>query len=114
VTTLRATEKDGDVTVDIVVQPRASREGIALHDDRLKVSVNAPPVDGKANAAVLRVLADTLSVARGNIEILRGETGRRKTVRIRGVTLAALLRAVGAGEQRAETPLTNRQSTRKY
>jgi uncharacterized protein (TIGR00251 family) len=78
-----------------VVQPRASQEGIALLGDRLKISVNAPPVEGKANEAVIRVLAQGLGVARGAVEILRGETGRRKTVRIRGVTLAALLRTLG-------------------
>jgi uncharacterized protein (TIGR00251 family) len=94
VTPLRATEASDAVTVDIVVQPRASREGISLMGDRLKVSVNAPPVDGKANEALIRVLADALSVPKANIEILRGETGRRKTVRIRGVTLAALLRTL--------------------
>ena len=95
VTTLRATEKDGALTVDVVVQPRASREGIALMGDRLKVSVNAPPVDGKANEAVVRALAEALGVPRASVEILRGESGRRKTVRIRGVTLAALVRALG-------------------
>ena len=94
-TTLRATEKDGALTVDVVVQPRASREGIALMGDRLKVSVNAPPVDGKANEAVVRALAEALGVPRASVEILRGESGRRKTVRIRGVTLAALVRALG-------------------
>jgi uncharacterized protein (TIGR00251 family) len=95
VSALRATEKDGGLTVDLVVQPRASREGIAVMGERLKISVNAPPVDGKANEAVIRVLAQALGVPRGAVEILRGETGRRKTVRIRGVTLAALLRALG-------------------
>jgi uncharacterized protein (TIGR00251 family) len=95
VTPLRATENAGALTVDVVVQPRASHEGIAVMGERLKVSVNAPPVDGKANEAVVRVLADALRVPRAAIEILRGEKGRRKTVRIRGVTLAALLRALG-------------------
>jgi uncharacterized protein (TIGR00251 family) len=94
VTTLHATETNGALTVDVVVQPRASREGISLMGDRLKISVNAPPVDGKANEAVIRVLAQTLSVPKANIEILRGETGRRKTVRIRGVTLKALLQTL--------------------
>jgi uncharacterized protein (TIGR00251 family) len=91
---VRATEKDGALTVDVVVQPRASREGLSLHGELLKISVNAPPVDGKANEAVLRVLAGALGVSRSAIEILRGESGRRKTVRIRGVTLAALLGAL--------------------
>ena len=94
-TTLRATESAGALTVDVVVQPRAAHEGLTVLGDRLKVSVNAPPVDGKANEAVVRVLAEALAVPKAAIEILRGETGRRKTVRIRGVTLAALLRALG-------------------
>ena len=91
--TLRATEKDGALTVDVVVQPRAAREGVGpVVGDRLRVSVNAPPVDGKANQAVVRALAAALGVPRGAVEIVRGETGRRKTVRIHGVTLATLER----------------------
>jgi uncharacterized protein (TIGR00251 family) len=93
---LNATEREGSLTVDIVVQPRASREGLSLMGDRLKVSVNAPPVDGKANDAVIRTLAAALGVPRTAVEITRGETGRRKTVRIRGVTLASLLAALKA------------------
>jgi uncharacterized protein (TIGR00251 family) len=61
--------------------------------DRLRVAVVAPPVDGKANEAVVRALAEALGVPRAAVEIIRGETGRRKTVRLRGVTLAALLTA---------------------
>lgn len=60
--------------------------------DRLRVSVSAPPVDGKANEAVIRTLAGALGVSRGAVTILRGETGKRKTVRIAGVTAAALSR----------------------
>ncbi len=93
--TLNAREADGALTVDIVVQPRASREGLGpVVGDRLRVSVNAPPVDGQANDAVVRTLAAALGVPRGAIEILRGHTGRRKTVRVRGATLAALMAAL--------------------
>jgi uncharacterized protein (TIGR00251 family) len=66
-----------------------------VQGDRLRVAVTAPPVDGKANAAVVEALAAALGVPRGAIEIVRGESGRRKTVRVRGVTLAALLAAAG-------------------
>lgn len=91
---LKAIEKDGAVTVDVVVQPRATREGVGpVVGDRLRIAVNAPPVDGKANEAVVRVLAGALGVPKSAIEIVRGETGRRKTLRIRGVTRDALLRA---------------------
>jgi uncharacterized protein (TIGR00251 family) len=94
--TLRMSEKDGAVTVDIVVKPRSSREGVGpIQGDRLCVAVNAPPVDGKANEAVVRVLAHTFKVARSAVAIVRGETGRKKTVRILGITVAALTRAIG-------------------
>jgi uncharacterized protein (TIGR00251 family) len=59
--------------------------------DRLRVSVAAAPVDGKANDAVVRALADALDVPRSQIEIVRGETNRRKTIRIRDLPLARLL-----------------------
>jgi hypothetical protein len=92
----RMTEKDGAVTVDIAVKPRSSREGIGpVRGDRLCVAVNAPPVDGKANEAVVRVLAETFKVARSAVTIVRGETGRKKTVRIVGVTAAAIHRVIG-------------------
>ena len=60
-------------------------------------AVNAPPVDGKANEAVVRALAAAFGVPRANVEIVRGETGRRKTVRIRGITQAALAAKVEQG-----------------
>jgi len=81
------TEKDGGVTFDIVVKPRSSREKVGpVQGDRLVVAVNAPPVDGKANEAVVRVLAEAFGVPRSVVTIVRGETGRRKTIRIAGVT----------------------------
>ena len=92
-------EKDGAVTVDIAVKPRSSREGLGpVQGDRLCVAVNAPPVDGKANEAVVRVLAQTFKVARSAVVIVRGETGRKKTVRITGIT-AAVVAQVIAGSQ---------------
>jgi uncharacterized protein len=91
---LNAHEKDGALLVDIVVQPRASREGLGpIVGDRLKVAVNAPPVDGKANEAVIRTVAEALRVPRSAVSIVRGETGRRKTIRIADVSLEALLAA---------------------
>jgi uncharacterized protein (TIGR00251 family) len=79
------------ISFEILVQPRASRAKIGpVHDGRLKISVTAPPVDGAANAAVIELLAARLGVARGAIEIAAGQTGRRKRVRVRGVTRAAI------------------------
>ncbi len=88
---MKITETAGSVTFDILVQPRASRAKIGpVHDERLKVAVTSPPVDGEANAAVIELLAKTLGVPRSAIEVVAGASSRRKTVRIAGVTRAAI------------------------
>lgn len=84
-------EHGGAVTFDVLVQPRASRAKVGpVHDGRLKVAVTAPPVDGEANAAVIELLAKTLGVAKSAIEVIAGASSRRKTVRVTGVTRAAI------------------------
>ena len=84
-------EHDGAVTFDVLVQPRASRAKVGpLHDGRLKVAVTSPPVDGEANAAVIELIAKTLGVARGAVEVVAGATSRRKTIKVRGVTRAVI------------------------
>jgi uncharacterized protein (TIGR00251 family) len=75
------------ITVDILVQPRASRARIGpMHDGRLKIAVTAPPVDGEANAAVIELLARQLGIARGDIAVIAGAGSRRKTLQIAHVT----------------------------
>jgi uncharacterized protein (TIGR00251 family) len=82
---------EGAVTFDVLVQPRASRAKLGpVHDGRLKVAVTAPPVDGEANAAVIEVLAKALGVAKRAVEVVAGASSRRKTVRVAGVTRAAV------------------------
>jgi uncharacterized protein len=93
----RVNERDGGVTFDVLVQPRASRPGVGPPvGDRLRVAVAAAPVDGKANDAVARALAEAFGVARSAVAIVRGQTSRRKTVRIAGLTAAQVLARVGA------------------
>jgi len=86
-------EKDGALIVDVLFQPRASRTCVGpVIGDRLRVSVTAPPVDGKANAAVIEAVAQAFGVRRAAVSILRGETGRRKTLRIDGIGREALVK----------------------
>lgn len=67
----------------IKVQPRASRNAWgAQMADRVKLYLTAPPVDGKANAAVVAFLAHTFGVPKGQVTIRRGEAGRDKEVLI--------------------------------
>jgi uncharacterized protein len=75
------------VTLDVLVQPRASRARIGpRHDGRIKIAVTAPPVDGEANAAVIELLAKALAISRSAVEVIAGASSRRKTLRITGVT----------------------------
>jgi len=75
------------------IQPGASKTAVeGLHGDRLKLRLAAPPVDGDANPALVRFLADRLSVTQRDVEILRGASGRRKTVQVRGAGPAAAAR----------------------
>jgi uncharacterized protein (TIGR00251 family) len=84
-------EHAGAVTFDVLVQPRASRVKLGpVHDHRLKIAVTAPPVDGEANAAVIEAIAKALGVSRGAVEVVAGASSRRKTVRVTGVTRAAV------------------------
>ncbi|MGE0549303.1 MAG: DUF167 domain-containing protein [Kofleriaceae bacterium] len=85
------TRSGGSVTFDILVVPRASRAKLGpMHDGRLKVAVTAPPVDGEANAAVIELLARQLGVAKAAIEVIAGASSRRKTIRVAGVSPAAI------------------------
>lgn len=88
-------DADG-VVLELLVQPRASRTRIVgEHEGRLKLQLAAPPVEGEANAALAAFLAGALGVRKADVVLLRGETGRRKTVRIRHTTAAAV-RALAA------------------
>ncbi len=91
---------DGAVRFAVRVVPRAGRtEAAGLHDGSLRVRLAAPPVDGKANAALVRFLADALDVGRSAVSIVRGHTGRSKTVEVSGDTarILAALEALARG-----------------
>lgn len=75
--------------LEVLVVPRASKTEVKGEvDGRLKVRLAAPPVDGLANEELLDFLAKALSVKKSALELARGESGRRKTVRIEGTTAA--------------------------
>lgn len=74
---------DGSVTIAVHVQPGAKRTGIAgRHGEALKVRLAAPPVDGKANAALVDYLAQRLGVARSQVTLVAGAAGRHKRLRV--------------------------------
>jgi len=79
------------VVLTIRAQPGARRSGIVgLSGGMLKVAVTEAPEKGKANAAIIDVLAEALGLRRGQIELLSGETSRLKRVLIRGADAVML------------------------
>ena len=84
--------EDGDALVfEVQAQPGASREGVlGVHDGALKVGVSQAAERGKANRALVGLLAGLLGVRRSDVSILRGQRSRRKVVRVSGVRGDAL------------------------
>ena len=90
-------QKARKTRISVRLQPRASRDEILGWNEEgtLRVRVMAPPVGGAANAALVRLLAKRLGVAKSNISLVSGATARNKIVEIEGVTEAVLKREVG-------------------
>ena len=71
------------VTIDVRVSPRASRSEVAgIENGILKVRISAAPVDGAANAELIKLLAKKFGVAKSDVSIVSGETSRNKRIRI--------------------------------
>lgn len=69
----------------LLIQPKSAKDEIVgLQDERLKIKITAPPVDGKANAHLQKLLGDWFGVAKSKVVIKSGDTGRRKTIIIQG------------------------------
>ena len=82
----------------VVVTPNAPRTAAdGLHDGQLRVRLHAPPVDGKANEALVAWLAAELGLPRRGVTLLRGDTARRKVLTI-ALPLPAVAAWLGAQE----------------
>jgi len=88
----------GGVRVAIRVAPRASRDAIVgVLDGALKVALTAPPVEGAANDALVRLLAKALGVPKGAVRLVQGERSRDKVVEIAGVDAARVHALIAGG-----------------
>lgn len=73
------------VSIDVRIQPNSSKNQIVgLHGERLKVKIQSPPVDGKANECLIEYFSDILNTAKSRVHLVRGETSREKTLFIEG------------------------------
>jgi uncharacterized protein (TIGR00251 family) len=90
-------EVPGGVELSVFCQPKAARSAlIGMHGGALKAKVKAPPVEGKANQALLDLLAGALGVPRGRLTLVSGEQSRNKRVRVDGVDATTALGAIMA------------------
>lgn len=90
------TTRDGGVLLTLHVQPGARQTTVSgVHGDALKIRLQAPPVDGKANAALLSYLGEMLAIAPRQLTLVAGQTSRRKRVRVEGVAAEAVAAALG-------------------
>ncbi len=80
-------ERSGKLFITLRVQPKASRNAHKVKDGVLKVWLTAPPVEGRANAALVEYLSKVLGVPKSSLSIVRGERGRDKVVAVEGISL---------------------------
>jgi uncharacterized protein (TIGR00251 family) len=84
-------------TLQVRVQPRARKNAIVGEiGDALKLSLTAPPVDGRANEACIAFFAELLNVPRSSVTIAAGHSSRNKVIRVAGLSAAAVLKAIGS------------------
>jgi len=82
-------EQSDGVLLSIKLQPRSSANEIGEPlGNELRIKVTAPPVDGSANEALVRLLADALGCPRNRVELLRGHGSRHKTVKLHGFSVS--------------------------
>jgi len=78
-------------TLKVRLHPGARKNAITgTHDGALKISLTAPPVDGKANEALIAFLADELRIPKSSITLTSGQTSRQKTLEIQGKSATEL------------------------
>jgi uncharacterized protein (TIGR00251 family) len=88
--------KEATITFKVHLQPRASRNGInGVQGDALKLRVTAPPVEGRANKALKKLLAEHLGIPPSRIAIITGQRSREKLVQVSGISRAELEKALG-------------------
>lgn len=78
--------------VRVKVNPRSSKDQLLdLDAETIRVKLTAPPVEGEANLALVKFIARTCRIPKGNVEIISGKKSRQKVIQIRGLGLSAVM-----------------------
>lgn len=97
---LELTEGADGTRLSVHVRPRSSRSAVlGVREGALDVALTSPPVDGQANAELLKLLARVLEVRRADLEIVMGATGRGKVLAVRGASPDWVRRCLGKGKK---------------
>lgn len=92
------TQTHEGIIVKVHAIPRSARNQIqGLHGDALKIRLNAPPVDGKANETLIEFIAETLGLPHRQITLISGQTSRQKRLAINGITIPLALTKLTPG-----------------
>ena len=95
---LIVSEKSGGCILKCWIQPRSSRNIlVGVYGDALKISLSAPPVDGKANKELLKFLAKYFKLSQSSIQITAGESSRSKTILITGMDKDTIIKKLCSG-----------------
>jgi hypothetical protein len=87
-----AKTEDSIARINIKVRPRSKKNAITgWHNDRLKIDVAAPPVDGKGNEELIRFLAERAGISRSRVRITMGGASHNKTIEFAGISLETVL-----------------------
>jgi uncharacterized protein len=91
----------GTATIELRVKPRSKHDRIDISPDgTINVAVTSPPVDGKANEHVIKLLSKKLGVSKSSIDFIKGEGSRNKVVAVTGLTKDQIMALAGAGSSR--------------
>lgn len=80
---------EGGVRLHLFIQPKSSKnEVVGPHNGELKIKITAPPIDGRANEGLIEFLSDYFDIPKRAVVLVKGDTGRHKTVDLLGVDIA--------------------------
>ena len=89
-------ENNQGITIDLHVIPNAKKsEIVGIHNDKLKIKISSPPVDGNANKEIIKFFSKKLKISKSNIDIVSGEKSRDKSLLIRNIKIDDIKNCIG-------------------